>query len=230
MTLLGHLNCAARGLHEWLDVLLDGDPGPIVVFQVEIDDIVSDSSVLILASKDYHGAAVDGCAVIFARLHAHTFGLEDVERARLGVVDHDLRRAFPDLSLSIIHVAASEHIDLILENACRVSAPPLDLFVRSKVHILPARHVIVRSVVEFGDLAVCVVVLATDEEGSPVAVGEGRVFSRSWQPFVAFDRDLGQLSVERLPFLHPLHVGLQAPRQLLRELVPRYVFRWLSRE
>jgi hypothetical protein len=53
-----------------------------------------------------------------------------------------------------------------------VSASPLDLLIGAKAHILPTGHIIIGRMVEFSNLTVCVEVLASNKERSPVAVAQ----------------------------------------------------------
>ena len=70
---------------------------------------------------------------------------------------------------------------------------------------------------ELGDLLVALMVEASGQVHSAVAVSQSRVLSRRWDP-VLVGHD-GQLRVEGLSLLHSLDVGLQTSGQLLGELV-----------
>jgi len=106
------LNHARGKLHHRLNVLLEVHAVPIIVFKIKIKHIIGNLSILVLSSKNNHRVAVDRATMILSWLHADSLCFYDIDAIVRSVEYHHLVDALTNLPLAIVHVAASEAVDL----------------------------------------------------------------------------------------------------------------------
>ena len=111
----GQHNRAARSLDKWINILLEINSSPVVVFEGKVEHFISDLSVFKLASVNDHGLAEDSSMMVFSWKDIDSFSFQYIISFFNSVVNSDLVGAFSDLSLSIKHETTTESVNLIIK-------------------------------------------------------------------------------------------------------------------
>lgn len=111
----GQHNRAARSLDKWINILLEINSTPIIILQVKVEHLISELTVLELATINDHGLPENSSMMVFSWKDIDSFSFQYIISFFNGVVNSDLVGAFSDLSLSIKHETTTESVNLIIK-------------------------------------------------------------------------------------------------------------------
>ena len=164
--------------------------------------------------------------MIAPRNHINSLSWNRIVCVLDSIVYQDLICAFSRLSLHVVHEATAEEDNLASIGDTCVPVASLNAFDWAEVEILPDWPVGARC--QFGNFIITLMILSTNQVAIIIYAAESWVLTRCWSP--SFVINNCYLSIERLPFLHPLHICLQATSKALCKLVTRDIVRWCGFE
>ena len=170
---------AGSQLHHRFHLLLEIYSCPVIVLKIKSKHIIGHLSILVLASKNNHGVAINGTAMVVSGLNADALCLDDVHCSFQGIINHYLVDMLSYLSLSIIHVAASKTVNQVVVHDGGMAASSDNLIVVLHFQILPVRMAVESELRHF---FVRVIVLTTDQVCLFIAAGQCRVLAGCWRP------------------------------------------------
>ena len=148
MTLRSCMNWAAGSLHQPFGISLVKNSLPLIKFKVQSQHLVSNLRILILTSENYHWSCENSCLVIFSGNYIYTSSLCHFPLSERGIVDQDLIRALPYLSLAIEHKAASKWYNATLVRHGNMVLSSFDWFV-SLIGYVPPFSLVVLYLLSF---------------------------------------------------------------------------------